>query len=77
MNTIIDSDKIMVMDKGQLAEFAEPSTLLMNPTTIFSNLVNETGKANAQFLKRVAMGELNYVSELKNSISLAQQANTM
>lgn len=49
LNTVMDSDKIMVMEKGELIEFEEPYILLTDPkyaTGIFRSLVEETGKAN-------------------------------
>lgn len=41
MNTVMDSDRVLVMDNGQLAEFDSPSELLKNPNGIFTSLVNE------------------------------------
>ncbi|XP_063690754.1 ATP-binding cassette sub-family C member 4-like [Bolinopsis microptera] len=43
INTIIDSDRIMVIDEGKLAEFDHPALLLKRPESIFYDLVNETG----------------------------------
>ena len=43
INTIIDSDRVMVMDSGKLIEFAHPAVLLQNPDSIFYDLVRETG----------------------------------
>ncbi|RQM10790.1 hypothetical protein B5M09_012587 [Aphanomyces astaci] len=39
INTILDSDRILVMDKGSAAEFDTPAQLLKNPNGIFTNLV--------------------------------------
>ncbi|RHY89679.1 hypothetical protein DYB31_016065 [Aphanomyces astaci] len=39
INTILDSDRILVMDKGSAAEFDTPNQLLKNPNGIFTNLV--------------------------------------
>jgi ATP-binding cassette subfamily C (CFTR/MRP) protein 4 len=41
MNTIIDSDKILVMDKGVVAEFDSPANLLLQPNSIFRSLVQQ------------------------------------
>jgi len=57
LNTIIDSDRILVMDKGRVAEFDTPKALLSNPDSILTSMVNETGAANAALLKRIALGE--------------------
>ncbi|KAF9932287.1 hypothetical protein FBU30_008582, partial [Linnemannia zychae] len=43
INTIIDYDKILVMQRGQVAEYDSPQKLLENPSSIFSTLVNESG----------------------------------
>lgn len=58
LNTIIDSDKILVLDQGVAAEFKSPSELLDDDNSIFASMVNETGKENAKILRRVAAGEI-------------------
>ncbi len=42
LHTIIDSDRIMLLDAGQLAEFDSPAKLMADPTSSFSRLVAET-----------------------------------
>eukprot|EP00057_Strongylocentrotus_purpuratus_P027802 XP_011682276.1 PREDICTED: multidrug resistance-associated protein 5 [Strongylocentrotus purpuratus] len=39
LNTVLDSDKILVMDDGKIVEFDSPSVLLSDPTSIFSKMV--------------------------------------
>ena len=39
LNTIMDSSRVCVMDKGVVAEFDTPANLLNNPETIFSGMV--------------------------------------
>ena len=46
---------IQVLDRGELLEFDRPSVLLKNENGLFSNLVAETGRANASVLKRLAV----------------------
>ena len=41
LNTIIDYDKVLVMDKGMVAEFESPDNLLANPNTIFYSMAKE------------------------------------
>jgi ABC-type multidrug transport system fused ATPase/permease subunit len=46
LDTIIDSDRILVMDAGRVAEFDTPHALLTRPNSIFARLCEQTG---AQF----------------------------
>lgn len=41
LQTIIKSDKVMVMSYGKVAEFDAPQTLLKNPKSHFTKLVND------------------------------------
>ncbi|KAL7299745.1 hypothetical protein TKK_0007495 [Trichogramma kaykai] len=51
LNTIIDSDRICVMDNGSIVEFGRPYELLTrNPDGHFARMVGQTGKAMAQRL---------------------------
>ncbi|XP_014206367.1 multidrug resistance-associated protein 4-like [Copidosoma floridanum] len=55
LNTIIDSDRIIVMDSGSVAEFGCPHELLTkNANGPFSQMVNQTGKVMAKKLKQLA-----------------------
>ncbi|KAI3654035.1 hypothetical protein MP228_000754 [Amoeboaphelidium protococcarum] len=54
LNTIIDYDRVLVLDKGRLVELDSPYNLLQKPDGIFRNMVMETGAANAQLLERLA-----------------------
>lgn len=44
INTVMDSDKILVLDKGHIAEYGSPQTLLATPTSIFYGLAKEAGQ---------------------------------
>ncbi|XP_060810578.1 ATP-binding cassette sub-family C member 4 isoform X2 [Amyelois transitella] len=49
LNTIMDSDRVMVMDSGRLVEFDHPYKLLTNPEGYFAKMVKETSdKMSAQ-----------------------------
>eukprot|EP00271_Cylindrocystis_brebissonii_P011052 TRINITY_DN2775_c0_g2_i1.p1 TRINITY_DN2775_c0_g2~~TRINITY_DN2775_c0_g2_i1.p1 ORF type:complete len:1462 (+),score=304.89 TRINITY_DN2775_c0_g2_i1:622-5007(+) len=39
--TVIDSDKVLLLEKGRLQEYDSPRQLLMNPHSMFSKLVSE------------------------------------
>ncbi|KAF8892115.1 multidrug resistance-associated ABC transporter [Infundibulicybe gibba] len=43
LNTIMESDRVLVMDAGRIAELDSPDQLLANPNSIFYSLVNEAG----------------------------------
>ena len=40
INTILDSDRVLVMSGGQVAELASPQQLLKDPSSMFYGLVN-------------------------------------
>jgi ATP-binding cassette, subfamily C (CFTR/MRP), member 1 len=50
LDTIIDSDRILVMNAGVVAEFDRPVVLLENPESIFYELCMNTGKAQFDVL---------------------------
>ncbi|XP_060650132.1 LOW QUALITY PROTEIN: probable multidrug resistance-associated protein lethal(2)03659 [Drosophila nasuta] len=55
LNTIMDSDKVLVMDAGQLVEFGSPYELLTQcDSKIFHSMVMETGKSSFDSLLKVA-----------------------
>merc|ERR1712003_170014 len=41
LNTIIDSDKILLLDGGEVAEFDSPEILLSNPNSKFAEMVEK------------------------------------
>ena len=43
LNTIIDYDRVLVMDKGEIAEFDSPQALLANTNSIFYSMAKEAG----------------------------------
>merc|ERR1711924_114996 len=51
LNTIIDSDKILLLQDGQVAEFYAPQTLLSRPDSMFAQMV-EKARENASALKK-------------------------
>ncbi|KAG0329096.1 hypothetical protein BGZ99_003480 [Dissophora globulifera] len=54
LNTIIESDKVLVMDGGVVAEFGEPYALLQNPDGAFTELVRHAGEAVSRKLAIIA-----------------------
>lgn len=45
LNTILDYDRIMVLDKGQIAELETPENLLADKESIFHSMAKDAGLA--------------------------------
>jgi ABC-type multidrug transport system fused ATPase/permease subunit len=54
LDTIIGSDRILVLDAGKVVEFDTPTALLANPDGMLRMLVNSTGPATAARLEKMA-----------------------
>ncbi|KAJ3123054.1 Multidrug resistance-associated protein 1 [Physocladia obscura] len=54
LNTIAAFDKVLVLENGKVAEFDAPHLLLMKENSIFAEMVNATGVANAAVIRNVA-----------------------
>ncbi|NXQ70784.1 MRP4 protein, partial [Quiscalus mexicanus] len=69
LNTIIDSDRIMVLDAGRLKEYGEPYILLQEQDSLFYKMVQQVGKTEAAALietaKRVYFSK-NYPEVVQN-----------
>ena len=74
LNTIIDSDRIVVLDRGQVLECDTPAALLAKPDSAFSSMVDETGPVMSAFLRRAATGEVDYAKELESAAAEAASA---
>ncbi|CAB0038330.1 unnamed protein product [Trichogramma brassicae] len=71
LNTVMDSDRILVMDAGTPVEFDHPYILLQKENGHLKNMVKETGPAMAEALHTVAERFENRSSEVsKCSVSL-------
>lgn len=55
LNTIMDSDKVLVMGSGRKLEYDHPHVLLQIHNSQFLKMVEETGKTMTQQLKDVAL----------------------
>ncbi|KFB40460.1 AGAP001775-PA-like protein [Anopheles sinensis] len=54
LNTIMDSDRVLVMDAGQAVELGTPYELLQLPMGIFSDMVSATGPSESERLQQIA-----------------------
>jgi ABC-type multidrug transport system, ATPase and permease components len=54
LNTIMDSDKVLVMEAGSVVEYDHPHILMQNTEGYFYNMVQETGPSMAEQLAHVA-----------------------
>ncbi|CAG9837334.1 unnamed protein product [Diabrotica balteata] len=65
LNTVMDSDKVLVMDAGTLKEFDHPHLLLQDKSGIFYGMVQQTGKTMAETLHQLAKYSYETISHLQ------------
>ena len=61
---------LQVLDAGEVKEFDEPYTLLQDPNSLFSHMVQMTGPGMAKQLREVA-----HSAYMKNSVQKGQSIN--
>ncbi|XP_021935708.1 multidrug resistance-associated protein 4-like isoform X2 [Zootermopsis nevadensis] len=66
LHTVMDSDRILVVDTGSVVEFDHPYILLKNKNGALSQMVQETGHTMTESLFRVA--QTCYEEHLENSV---------
>lgn len=54
LHTIMDSDKVLVMNAGRLEEYGTPYDLLQLPLGLFKDMVKATGPQESEELKKIA-----------------------
>ncbi|XP_035890492.1 uncharacterized protein LOC118502378 [Anopheles stephensi] len=54
LHTVMDSDRVLVMDAGRAVEYAHPYELLQRPDGVMRRLVNEMEESTAQQLTGIA-----------------------
>ena len=52
LNTIMDSDRVLVLENGKVKENGEPDELLQRNDGMFTSFVEQTGKSSSRYLKR-------------------------
>lgn len=55
LNTVMDSDRILVMDAGSVVEFDHPHILLKNKNGYLYSMVGQTGLATSNLLHSLAV----------------------
>ncbi|XP_050101195.1 ATP-binding cassette sub-family C member 4-like [Anopheles aquasalis] len=59
LNTIMDYDRVLVMEGGRAVEFGQPAELLKHPGGVFSEIVHATGTNEAENLLKMAQSAAN------------------
>ncbi|GLI66142.1 hypothetical protein VaNZ11_009876 [Volvox africanus] len=54
LNTIMDADRVIVLDSGLVVEDDEPAVLLEDEKSVFSGMIEQTGKKTSRYLKNLA-----------------------
>ncbi|KAG7200525.1 hypothetical protein KM043_001089 [Ampulex compressa] len=54
LNTIMDSDRVLVMEHGEIVEFDHPHILLGNKLGYFTSMLHETGKTMFEQLRKIS-----------------------
>jgi ATP-binding cassette, subfamily C (CFTR/MRP), member 1 len=76
LNTIIDCDKILVLELGRVLEYDSPKNLLLNNNSEFSAMVRDTGPENEASLRATALGDANILAKQRqetNDLAIAAQ----
>jgi ABC-type multidrug transport system fused ATPase/permease subunit len=73
--TIIDCDRVMVLDKGRIVEFDSPKNLLLNRDGIFYGMVQATGPATASHLIEIANGAAKVLDMLEEDVGLLEESS--
>ncbi|XP_026465652.1 probable multidrug resistance-associated protein lethal(2)03659 [Ctenocephalides felis] len=67
LHTVMDSDKVLVMDAGCVVDFGHAYDLLTKGSEIFKNLVDQTGSSTAQMLTDIARADFQKKNENKKT----------
>ncbi|ODN00558.1 Multidrug resistance-associated protein 4 [Orchesella cincta] len=59
LHSVIDTDRILVLDNGFVKEYDHPHILLQDPSGILTSMVQHTGKSSSALLRNVAAETFN------------------
>ncbi|XP_071953210.1 ATP-binding cassette sub-family C member 4-like [Antedon mediterranea] len=76
LNTIMDSDRIMILDQGRIAEFDEPFVLLQKNDGFLKKMVSKCGQTEAANLLDIAREKYNKNNSNKKTI-LTENVHTI
>lgn len=65
LHTVMDNDRVLVVDAGNVVEMGHPHVLLQNSESYLHQFVEKTGRGTAKHLRRLA--ELSYRKRVSNS----------
>lgn len=65
LHTIMDSDRVLVMDTGRVAEFDDPHNLLQLENGVLSDMLKSLGSQEAENLAKIAFEK--HLSKQKES----------
>lgn len=64
LHTVMDSDRVLVMDAGKVVEYGHPYDLLKSSGGYLRKLVDQTGNATAMHLMQMAEQSYKKITEL-------------
>ena len=78
LRTVMDADRILVLDDGRVAELESPDKLLANPSGMLRAMVDATGETSATELENIAKAAAGAAAaaQIKDNYQLAAKAES-
>lgn len=74
LNTIIDSDRILVLDKGESVEYDHPGTLVREPTAFRDLLLDTGGETSRHLIKAATLAQLHSKGDAPEDLELYEMS---